>query len=548
MYSAVIVIVIAGIAFAVGRNDSPTTSNARDLVALARTKTGPDGKQATSGVSYVESDTPGVPARMRDRPHQTDGRIIDEVSERFPVIMKCWVSSQAPSGAPSAKWFLVAQTSGAPHSGVTGWIWSDLVWEQIQVPACSNGAAKAANPDFLKNARIGLAKGAATTDGYYIDIRVEGVPAGWRVDLDCQSVVYGQRKIVRSVQLVADGSGNTRSSNDCSGYATQFGETHWVTMPWPRLGRTESHALESTVTFKAEVPAGPAPAISNFAVTVRGPGTAQVSFNVSWTAGRDPVTCAYYIDAREVFSAQCGTAASRQFSGLAPGKHTFHATVTDRYGVVGFPSPVLTRTITGDPPPTQSPPRPTTAPPPPKPTIANFTVVVYTSEPGHVGVAYDVGWQSGRDPVICHFFMDGQEVFTAQCGTHSSKQFYGISPGQHSFYATVSDRYGIYSDPSPTIVKTVPGQAPPAPGPAASLAKGPAAPSGFRYAITIDHFAPNAGITITCHDSVDPQGFYTFTLHTDANGHAFTQSYCYSGDHPDHWYKANGIESNHVTW
>jgi hypothetical protein len=97
------------------------------------------------------------------------------------------------------------------------------------------------------------------------------------------------------------------------------------------------------------------------------------------------------------------------------------------------------------------------------------------------------------------------------------------------------------------LVRTVPGQAPP-PGPSASLAKGPAAPSGFRYAITLNNFGPNAAITITCHDSVDPQGFYTFTLHTNGSGYAFTQSYCYSGDHPDHWFKANGVESNHVQW
>jgi hypothetical protein len=66
--------------------------------------------------------------------------------------------------------------------------------------------------------------------------------------------------------------------------------------------------------------------------------------------------------------------------------------------------------------------------------------------------------------------------------------------------------------------------------------------------VTLNNFVPNSNVTVTCHDSVDPGGFYTFTLHTDGSGHAFTQSYCYSGDHPDHWVKANGVESNHVTW
>jgi hypothetical protein len=34
----------------------------------------------------------------------------------------------------------------------------------------------------------------------------------------------------------------------------------------------------------------------------------------------------------------------------------------------------------------------------------------------------------------------------------------------------------------------------------------------------------------------------------DGAGNAATASYCYSGDGPDHWITANGVESNHVTW
>lgn len=99
------------------------------------------------------------------------------------------------------------------------------------------------------------------------------------------------------------------------------------------------------------------------------------------------------------------------------------------------------------------PPQPPPPPPAPKPIAANLVVVPHGG--GRVGVAFDVGWQSGRDPVTCHFFIDGREAFTAQCGTRSSKQFSGISPGEHSFYATVSDRFGVFSDPTATIVKHV---------------------------------------------------------------------------------------------
>jgi len=98
------------------------------------------------------------------------------------------------------------------------------------------------------------------------------------------------------------------------------------------------------------------------------------------------------------------------------------------------------------PPPVTPPP---VLPPPPKPTATNLRVVVYGG--GHVGVAFDVGWQQGRDPVTCHFFRDNVEVFTAQCGTSSSKQFFGVPAGTHSWYATVSDRFGVYSNPTNTV-------------------------------------------------------------------------------------------------
>ena len=90
---------------------------------------------------------------------------------------------------------------------------------------------------------------------------------------------------------------------------------------------------------------------------------------------------------------------------------------------------------------------------------------------------------------------------------------------------------------------------PPAPGPAtAHLSQGPSAPAGYRYAITLSGFSANSSVHIECYDSVSPSGFYAFTLTMNSSGGAFTQSYCYSGDGPDHWVTANGVESNHVAW
>jgi hypothetical protein len=84
--------------------------------------------------------------------------------------------------------------------------------------------------------------------------------------------------------------------------------------------------------------------------------------------------------------------------------------------------------------------------------------------------------------------------------------------------------------------------------PTVSLAQGPAAPAGFRYAITLSGYAPNTSVAIKCYDTVSPGGFYPFSLTTDAGGSASTANYCYSADGPDHWVIAGGVESNHVTW
>jgi hypothetical protein len=82
-----------------------------------------------------------------------------------------------------------------------------------------------------------------------------------------------------------------------------------------------------------------------------------------------------------------------------------------------------------------------------------------------------------------------------------------------------------------------------------SLAQGPAAPAGYRYAVTLSGWPTGASVSISCRDSRDPGGFFTFTMVTDGAGNAATQNQCYSSDGPDHWVVANGtVESNHVSW
>lgn len=118
-------------------------------------------------------------------------------------------------------------------------------------------------------------------------------------------------------------------------------------------------------------------------------------------------------------------------------------------------------------PPEQTPidpgPIPSAPPGAPKPYAGNLVAVNYGD--GHVGVAFDVGWQAGRDPVTCRFYDNAVEIFSAQCGTRASKQFYGLAPGRHTFHATVTDLFGVVSDSTNSVSVDVIASAPPPPPP-----------------------------------------------------------------------------------
>jgi hypothetical protein len=89
---------------------------------------------------------------------------------------------------------------------------------------------------------------------------------------------------------------------------------------------------------------------------------------------------------------------------------------------------------------------------------------------------------------------------------------------------------------------------PPPTGPMISLSQGDAAPAGYWYSVVLTGFTPEASVTVTCRDSVDPVGFWNQTLVMDGSGRASDTTLCYSADGPDHWVTGGGVESNHVSW
>lgn len=128
------------------------------------------------------------------------------------------------------------------------------------------------------------------------------------------------------------------------------------------------------------------------------------------------------------------------------------------------------------------------------------------------------------------------------------------APWNNNFYASADAFYnnGATSGSlkgTPFVDQAVPDcGSTPAAAPSVTAAQGPTAPFGYRYAITLNNFPANTGVSVSCRDSVDPGGFYTFTLRTNASGYAFTQNYCYSADGPEHWVVAGGVTSNRVRW
>lgn len=111
---------------------------------------------------------------------------------------------------------------------------------------------------------------------------------------------------------------------------------------------------------------------------------------------------------------------------------------------------------------------------------------------------------------------------------------------------TIPDKVGSAGWASCTIPP--PSTPPPSVGPIISLTRGATGPAGYWYSVALSGFGPGTTVTVTCRDSVDPQGFWTQSFTINSSGHASDSTLCYSGDHPDHWVTGGGVESNHITW
>ncbi len=244
----------------------PTHVTVRPAANVDRISSQPDGTQATSGLSVIESNAAdGTAVNMRNRPFATS-KNIDVLESGDHVTMTCWISSKAPGSGLSAKWFLV--TESEPHNPVRGWISADLVWEQIQVPECDNADLNTdiSNPDFLRNSDILLGRGnIAPSGGYYYAVRLTGFPAGWRMSVTCDGVMGAHYGPVGTITLIVDKSGNASNSDGCQESPDAAvadnggGTTHEVIVNGPWLGDEQMVSADITWSAVANPPNAPTP-------------------------------------------------------------------------------------------------------------------------------------------------------------------------------------------------------------------------------------------------------------------------------------------------
>ncbi|HEX5493606.1 MAG TPA: CHAP domain-containing protein [Mycobacteriales bacterium] len=99
---------------------------------------------APTGISYVLSDSPPDRTALRSCPglptagvSSGECPIIERLADRSTVIMRCWTDTSAPPDHTSPRWFFVNEVNG-PHPGWSGYVYSDLVHNQIRTPGCTD--------------------------------------------------------------------------------------------------------------------------------------------------------------------------------------------------------------------------------------------------------------------------------------------------------------------------------------------------------------------------------------------------------------------------
>lgn len=118
----------------------PSRTHAADALTVV-------AADAEQGTSHVLSDSPPDRVKLRQCPHMGPPGVnnfncqaLDELPDGRHVIMRCWADTYRPDNDPrhtSRRWFYVNEGSDEPHPGLSGWVYADLVRDQVATPACT---------------------------------------------------------------------------------------------------------------------------------------------------------------------------------------------------------------------------------------------------------------------------------------------------------------------------------------------------------------------------------------------------------------------------
>ncbi|MEE6260627.1 hypothetical protein [Plantactinospora sonchi] len=386
---------------------------------------------------------------------------MQRLNNREKLTVWCWININMEKtdvgNYPSTVWFFVTNDV----TNASGYVHSSLVHLLRDVPECAGepedprGPAPATLPGVtappaMVNSYVDLQDGGPVGDGQNgFEIRLLNFTSNGEVPVTC----FLDDQVIGTLVLHTDADGQAFSRDQCTAPAERqvMVQAAEVRSSYQLLSALPQQVRSVTLTRGRPAEAG-----YYYAIAIKGfPPASEVDGDCHDTVSPD----GFRRFTIRTDSKGQGSADAVCRSGDGP-EHWVTVSGMKSNIVTWYPP---TRQATPRTPPAGDPPTkvatpdtkepPVEAPPPPRPTATNLVVVLHGG--GHVGVAFDVGWQEGRDPVTCHVYIDGRDVDPVQCGTRSSKQFYGLSPGPHRFYAVVTDRYGISSDPTPEVIRTV---------------------------------------------------------------------------------------------
>lgn len=160
----------------------------------------------------------------------------------------------------------------------------------------------------------------------------------------------------------------------------------------------------------------------------------------------------------------------------------------------------------------------------------------------------------GSGSVTCHVFFSGAERWTGACSGAMDIPVGGLSYSTtYDVYATGSNSFGTGAPGRHASVRT--NDPPPSPSISVTLGASTVQPNCQApcnwVQVHMQNFAPNTQYTVECWADYPPptSSFWSKTIRTDGAGNADDPTVCYFGYRGHQvWAKANGIESNKLTY